>query len=173
MLPPATAIRKKLEIRAVVLGSCFCSGSEDTVTAGGLLPCAHGVNVGLSPFKWKRMVVFFISQFVLYHLYTTLSLALFWPLQVVEVLGQRFVELEGELGPGSSAGEGACGHLRSCLNSVAEEMEQVDSFLTELSYLSFAFLHNFWCRVTWLLLCQLLIFNCYPGSMLESYGLQS
>lgn len=58
----------------------------------------------------------------------SLSLALSWPLQVVE--------LEGELGPGSSAGEGMCSHIRSefcrsCLSLIAEELEQVDSFLTE------------------------------------------
>lgn len=69
------------------------------------------------------------------------------------------MELEGELGPGSRAGEGMCSHVRSehcrsCLNSVAEELEQVGSFLTELLCRSFAILHNFRCCITWLSLCQ-------------------
>lgn len=80
------------EITAEVVGSCFCSTSEDVVTAGSfpvrmeLVLAYHHLNL-----KWMFLCCVWFScfnlwGFFLYHLDSSLSLVLSSPLQVVEVL---------------------------------------------------------------------------------------
>lgn len=87
------------------------------------------------------------------------------------------MELEGELGPGSSTEEGMCSHIRSVCAGLLLELSCCGMRTGGLASnrpqtLKFAFLHHFRCHIPWLSLCQSLIFNCYAQSMLESFDLQ-